>query len=152
MLQSTTTVSEFADWWMKEKPFSVPKNPMRYFGPEISGVVIFRKDQFQAELYIGRPHASAPRHSHPNIDSSEIGIAGLAVFDCDLKDYNKNKTRIHVHPNEMHTAHMGRVGGCFISFQKWSEGVEPTSVGYDWVGEAIDEKHAADISVHKEFV
>jgi hypothetical protein len=39
---------------------------------------------------------------------------------------------IRIFPHSTHTAISGPRGGCFISVQKWLNGVKPSTVGHDW--------------------
>ena len=39
---------------------------------------------------------------------------------------------VRVHPHSPHTTDFGEKGGCFLSVQKWLNGVAPTSVGNNW--------------------
>lgn len=136
------SVRKFVVWWMRNKPIEVPSDGIRVY-EGFSGVTLYRNGPFQAQLFIVAPGATSPKHSHPNIDSVEYGIAGADTFTSDRNH------RIHglicVAPGEGHTAFANEGGGAFISFQKWLNGKKPTSVELDWVGEPIDDKHAAGV-------
>lgn len=145
MLTPDMTVQEFTEWWMKEKPFKPPRYAMRFM-EKIWGATLFREGQFQVQLFMGKPRAAAPKHKHPNIDVVDRIVAGMAVFDSENRDHDDKKTDINIHPNEMHESYTGRHGACFLCFQKWLNGVPPSSVELDWVGEEpIDETHASHL-------
>lgn len=151
-LDESADVQEFAAWWMTEKPFNPPQVGATRFVGDISGVTLYRERQFQVQLFIGRPHATAPMHSHPNVDSIEIPFAGLALFQCARSEFFRGEwdthilPNVHVAPHEMHDAQVCSQGGAFISIQKWLNGVPPSSVELDWDGAPIDAHHAAAIS------
>jgi quercetin dioxygenase-like cupin family protein len=139
------SVRSFAVWWLRHKPFRPPVDAVTHVGG-FSGVTLYRQGQFQVQFFIAKPNASAPKHSHPNIDSVEYGIAGAG------QDTFKSERNVHIGglfmiaPCETHTAQAGPGGGAFLSFQKWLNGVEPSSVELDWSGEPIDEMHAKEIA------
>lgn len=137
-------VEAFAAWWVKEKPFAPPADAMRHM-KGIDGITLYRDGPFQVQMFLGRAGASAPRHRHPNIDVIDIVLCGSAVFFSERSDYNDTKTEIRVRPNEAHITRSSE-GGAFVSFQKWLNGVAPSSVELDWVGEPIDPNHAAAIA------
>lgn len=136
------SVRAFAVWWMKHKPFRVPADGVRVY-EGVYGLTLYREGPFQAQMFIVKPNSGSPKHAHPNIDSVEYGIAGADTFTSDRNH------RIHglicVAPMEFHTAAADKNGGAFISFQKWLNGTQPTSVELDWVGEPIDQDHAAGL-------
>lgn len=140
-------VHEFAEWWMATKPLKPPADneALRYV-KGIHGVTLYRDGQFQVQLFIGVPGSFAPKHAHPNIDSIDIVIAGRAGFVSERGEYDKDKRRIHVLPNEMHVTRAGRDGGAFFTIQKWRHGMTPTSVEMDWIGEPIDADHAQGLN------
>lgn len=139
------SIREFAVWWMRNKPFKVPANASdavrSYDG--VNGITLFRDGPFQVQLFIVKPNRTSGPHAHPNIDSIEYGLAGADTFESD------RNFRLHglicVAPGEFHTAHADDQGGAFISIQKWLNGIAPTSVELDWVGEAMDCDHAAEL-------
>ena len=137
------SVRKFAVWWMKNKPFRVPPEDGIRAYEGVYGVTLYREGPFQAQLFIVKHGEGSPEHCHPNIDSVEYGIAGADTFT------SERNHRIHglicVAPGELHTAAADEHGGAFISFQKWLNGVKPSSVELDWEGGPIDKSHAESI-------
>lgn len=145
MLDQEMSVQDFVKWWMVEKPFNPPKYPMTFMS-KIWGATLFREGQFQVQFFMGSPFAAAPAHRHPNIEVVDMIVGGRAMFDSDLKDHDPKKMLINIHADEMHSSYTGRHGACFLCFQKWLNGIEPTSVELDWTGEQpIDEVHAVHL-------
>ena len=100
----------------------------------LSGVVLYRRGQFQVQLFILPPFTEIDLHTHPNVDSYEVFVSGDIDFICDGVLHNENSlgSSIRVGPNCVHGGKFGYNGGCFLSIQKWLNDVPPTSVGYDW--------------------
>lgn len=135
-------IRAYAAWWNRHRPIRVPDDGVRVYDG-VYGVTLHRHGPFQAQLFIVAPNRGSPRHAHPNIDSLELGIAGADTFVSD-RNY-RFKNLICVAPNEFHTAAADEKGGAFISFQKWLNGVAPSSVELDWIGEPIDHGHASQL-------
>lgn len=154
---SLDPLSDFADWFLKQ-PLSLLRPPspgVHYYG-DLSAVVLYRDDQFQAELFIVKPDPTerCGEHGHPDIDSMEVAISGELYFTVEGKPVVGHRKMfavgedgalvnygraVRVHPGISHTAFVGKEGGCFLSLQRWLNGVRPSSIGLNWNGE----EHAA---------
>ena len=129
------------NWW------AVPRaNAITNFGNIIS-FVIYRKDQFQVELFI-IPHAPSyfTSHRHPDVDVVEFGLSGYnmlyingkQVYSTDdiaqwLSD-ELSTVPIHIAPTDYHSG-TGIMPYAFLSIQHWLNKIPPTSVGLNWEGE-----------------
>lgn len=141
---NSITVQQFATLWVSQPKFAPPPDAILHVG-DISGVTLYRHGPFQVQLFIAKPGATAPRHSHPNIDSCEWLVAGAVDFQTERQSWVNAWPKtffLHIQPGETHVADAGPAGVCFLSFQKWLNGVEPSSVTLDWDGAAIDVGHA----------
>jgi quercetin dioxygenase-like cupin family protein len=129
-------LKQFRDWWLKHRPF-VPaeKNGLSHVA-DTHGVVLYRKEPYQVELFNVKPNSVIPPHIHPNVDSYEVYISGDVSFFCNNKWYEDLKVGwyLRVLPTEWHEAKFGERGGCFLSIQKWMNGAEPRFIGDDWDG------------------
>lgn len=138
------TSRRFAVWWLRHRPFMVPTEgvpAVRYYH-DFAGVTLYRHGQFQAQMFVVRPRQESPWHSHPNIDSVEYGLAGSGEGTFRSTRNARLGPLILIAPGEGHVAAAGPAGGAFISFQKWLNGVLPSSVELDWRGAVIDTQHA----------
>lgn len=138
-------LENFINWFMS-MPFNwlAPVvNEFYDYGKFVS-IVLYRKDQFQVELFLGLPHTTlAEMHTHPNVDSYEMGLCGKINFTCNGErgtDYKETiplmqRTFSKVFANDKHGAEP-EGGIAFLSFQYWKNGVKPTSVGHDWQDES----------------
>lgn len=144
-------LAAFARWFMAQPPTSwrVPQQPIYQFdmqGGAARGVVLYREGRYQAELFIVTQSGVFPEHSHPNVDSIEVLIAGNIEFivrgrsmfrpEVLAKHPPKLGTMIGVGAGVSHGAILHEGGGAFISLQRWRESVPITSVGIDWDGPA----------------
>ena len=158
--QNKDVLTEFKDQYINSDKFNkiqVPFNEPLMFVEDITGLVIYRKGQFQVQLFICVPNCFIPRHRHPNVDSFELFLYGMkfdhsdqTVIDNDMAmeqhqgmPKHQYKT-IRVKPNEWHGAIASKNGGAFISIQHWLNGVKPTHVGADWQGETMGQKHTEE--------
>jgi hypothetical protein len=154
----STSLRQFAKWFLSQpfRSLRPPQGAMYRFDTEggtVQSIVLYRQAPFQVELFCGIPGdiESVPEHSHPNVDSIEYVLGGnidFSVCGKNIEDEDRvNGTsedgssllcglRMHVRPGAAHAAIVGPAGGLFLSIQKWREGLNPTSVGFDWEGPA----------------
>lgn len=137
-----SSVRDFAVWWLRNRPFSVPKSDAVLYYDGFAGVTLFRHENFQVQLVIVKPDHKSPSHSHPNIDSVEYGLAGDGEGTFESDRNARFGPLVFIEPGESHTAGAGHTGGAFISIQKWINGTTPTSVELDWNGTPLDKNHA----------
>ena len=127
-------LTAFLHWWLEKRPINTPNDNPLSFGGQICGVVLYRQDNYQVQLFIGQPNSVGDPHIHPNVDSYEVFIGGDINFMCDgvweqLKGIGGFQ---RVTPGSWHGGTSGERGGCFLSVQKWLNGVPPTCIGNDW--------------------
>lgn len=137
-------VRKFAAWWLRGKPFDPPPDAIVHPG-KFAGVTLYRNGPFQVQLFIAQPFASAPPHTHPNVDSEEVLVQGTGVVLVAGRPPTRN-IFTPVAPDDVHTAHAYEKGASFLSIQKWLNGVAPTSVERDWRGAPLDDAHARQLS------
>lgn len=127
-------LEEFKDWWISERPINTPTTNSIINVAETRGVVLYRQKPFQVELFNMEPNSKIPTHTHPNVDSFEVYIAGDINFFCDGLWYSPQTIweNIRILPTTLHGGEFGPRGACFLSIQKWLNGIEPKFVGDDW--------------------
>jgi len=150
------TVENFAKAWMVKRPWRPPFANAIHTTEIAHALVLFRKDQYQVELYISKPNTQTPMHSHPNIESITMYLTGNLSFSKDGVNFTDISMYQKAKPNGTHmllwanqennsgTPHMlkvGNEGGSILVFEKWLKG-NPTSVSVNWVGDLIGEEHA----------
>ena len=159
-LNSSLTVQEFTNWWLKNKPIRPPFIDGIFYTDIAASVVLFREGPFQVELYISKPDSIAPYHSHTKVDSVLMYLTGNMVFgknniEPDFSEYQKPHDTIkdahflfgkfdYLKEGELHNLTTKEEGGCFFSFEKWHDRV-PNSVTVNWEGELTGELHKSRI-------
>lgn len=143
----------FKDWWLKERPFTIPhSNSITNVG-NIHGVVLYRAECWQVQVFILEPFAIIPDHIHPNVDSYEVFLSG--DIELSINGVIKNPrgleasftgsnvyygTDFRILPNTWHGGNASSEGGSFLSIQQWLNGTIPTTVGDDWSGRAGEDR------------
>jgi hypothetical protein len=124
---------------------------LRDFGLLISKV-IYRDPPFQVELVTLKPSRAYPAfpdaHRHPHVDSYEVHLGGDVQFTVDDVVHDSKsvagcvlaKRAVRVPRSAWHSAKWGPNGGMFLSVQRW-DGLEPTTVGFDWEGKLLSSRH-----------
>lgn len=138
-----TSLRQFTNWWWRNnRPLLQPENRMKVCDGSVE-TVLFRKGPFQVErifLYAGVP---VPPHTHPNVDTYETHLMGSGnawIEDVKLKYSLEGDTR---HPKyrrlliKAGQSHWGIADTDVeaLSFQEWLNGVPPTFITDDWVGD-----------------
>lgn len=150
-----TPLEEFAMWWLNYGLHNPPQfgYPLDFNG-NLHGVVLYRDGQYQVQLFTVAPHSKIIEHRHPNVDTYELFFSGEFYFTINGKKQFRLDSCLHENPNgippfcgwashigpeDWHSGVFGAMGGCFISIQRWLNGVPPTSVGHDWLEKGSDE-------------
>lgn len=135
--------------------YAVPRLPtaVTNFGNIIS-LVLYRKDQFQVELFIVPDAPSSfTEHTHPDVDVVEFGLTGIAELNinglpsCTEADVDmwlkgdRPTVPIAIPPGTLHSG-AGHTPYAFLSIQHWLNGITPTSVGLNWRGQAASLEQA----------
>jgi quercetin dioxygenase-like cupin family protein len=130
-------LAQFKDWWINARPINTPEVNALSHVAETHGVVLYRQGPYQVELFNVKPNSTIPLHIHPDVDSFEVFVGGDIEFICNGVSEKQNvlggSTRVL--PSSWHGGNFGKRGGCFISIQKWLNGVEPKFVGDNWAAE-----------------
>jgi hypothetical protein len=152
------TVEEFVEWYeANNSPIRPPQHNAIFRTNNASALVLYREGQFQVELYIGDANCVTPEHKHPGIESILVYLSGEGSTTvneqevADPKPYfdkiNSDgtsilfKQRVRVDPKDSHGLITYSKGFAFYSFEKWPDGVTPSSVTCHWEGETTGEIH-----------
>lgn len=153
-------VEAFKDWWIAagcpiRPPFEYPIHitDMAY------ALTVYRKGQYQVELYIVKPNTETTKHSHPNIDSISMYLTGNMTFAKENEEYidlsklqkeGANGTHVllgsiaETNNGKVHSLKVGPEGGAFLIFEFWKDR-DPVSVTVHWEGDLVGEQHAQTI-------
>ena len=151
-------VQEFKDWWTQNRPICPPFKDAIFSTDLVYSLCLFRKGQFQVELYIMKPDSLAPEHGHPNVDSlftylgghMEFRREGFEFYDLSAEQLEQDNgthklfgTTGHAFDGELHSVRTAKTGGAFLSFEHWKAEREPDSVLLNWRGSPDSERHEA---------
>ena len=127
---------------------------------DVTSILLYRKGQFQVQMFAVPEHTIVPEHTHPNVDSIEVYVGGNIAFSHSGKYIVPKDTivpkgplglcsrrglRVRVRPNDVHGGVVGEGGGVFLSVQHWLNGVEPHCVAADYTGLAMGEHHLSKV-------
>lgn len=142
-------LAAFARWFMAQPPTAWMLPPQATYefeaqGSKVSSVILYRAGRYQAELFMSTQAGVFPEHSHPNVDSIEVMLAGGIEFTVRgraafrpevVKKHSRTQgMMIGVAAGVPHGAIVREGGGAFISLQRWRGSLPVTSVGIDWDG------------------
>jgi len=128
-------LENFKNWWLNNRVINSPKHgSLTLYHNRISGVVLYRQNEYQVELFIPQENCEVKQHIHPDVDSFEVYLCGEMVFNLDGTDYAQSTIgdTLPVPSTCYHGGATGEEGAAFLSIQKWKNGVLPTSVGENW--------------------
>lgn len=152
-------LTHFRNWYLKNAgalafvPFDSPSHMI----DGVTAVTMYRKGEFQVQMFVVPPGHIIPEHTHPNVDSYEIYVGGDIKFslggkwvDGDVVEgkhglANSRGVSIRVHPDSPHGGVFPR-GGVFLSVQRWLNGVQPSCVSSDYVGAVMGPQHMARVT------
>jgi hypothetical protein len=143
----------FVHWFLQQKTplFYGPLSGFS-FADGVRGVCLFRQGAMQVEMFMLTPNCEVPDHIHPNVDSIEVAGWGMQfrhsgdiVLPFEMMEPGRG-WGIRVCPGDWHGGTASSSGGCFFSFQKWLNGVPPTSVGNDWTGATVGPEHNGHVT------
>ena len=151
-----SNVHEFKDWWFHSNKPIKPPFDMPTFSTGIAySLCLYRKDQFQVELYIIKPDSTAPSHSHPNVDSVFVYLGGNLEFGKEDGTFDDLSMHQESKPNgvhklfgvtaeamdgSIHSVRAFKEGGAFLSFEHWKDR-KPDSVIFNWQGAPDSDRH-----------
>jgi len=157
-IKNKDVLTEFKDWYLTSKQIQTPYHNPLMFIDGICGLTLYRKKQFQVQLFICEPNVVIPEHIHPNIDSFELFLYGMKFTHNGEVAISENMAltendgiptmsyeTIRVKPDDWHGGVSSKKGGSFISIQHWINNKKPTHVSADWKGNIIGEKHKQQI-------
>ena len=156
-------LESFCASFLKKMPVlgAVPFNGAVSRIQDVTAVLLYRRDQFQVQMFAVPEGTIIPEHTHPNVDSIEVYVGGNIHFshsgkyiypkdrlfanDGPLGLASRRGTTIRVRPNDVHGGVFGEGGGVFLSVQHWLNGVRPHCVAADYNGITMGENHLSQV-------
>lgn len=121
----------------------------------VSTAILDRDGAYQVELCVLQGGVVVPLHTHPRMNSIEIGLAGGTRFTLNgravLGDLSDEKLirfitgrGLRFNSDDVHGGVVLKCGAMFLSIQHWHTG-EPTSVALDYQGEPFSDVHSKSL-------
>lgn len=142
---SWDSLEEFANWYVRAGfPMLPPPGFASFRTDDAVAICTFRKPPYQVELYVIDDPLAVPLHEHPYVDVLQY------VFDKRLAD-----ERGFALPQQLgHKLTLGKAhgavaagdrsndgNGVLYTFERWPDGVEPSTVSAVWKGKTVGPKH-----------
>lgn len=134
------TLEEFVDWYMSAKiPLMVPWNAEVIRSDDATAICLFKKGQYQVELYLEFPRMSIVKHSHPRMEVIVVDIGGGGLHPKAENNTSKIWGRAHkkLMPGNAHGGDTSTVlgkGFVTLAFEKWENAEEMSSAAVQWTG------------------
>lgn len=121
----------FAEWYVKNNtPFMPPPGVEIFRTDDATSFCMFRKGQFQVELYLIHPQPNVPIHEHPGVEVVEVAITDTVVNIIPvLKNGQSHGSGVREKANV--------AGYPLISIQRWHPKLTPTTVASRWKGATV---------------
>ena len=149
--QNWNSLEEFVDWYMLEArmPWMIPFNAEVMESDDAVAICLFRKGNYQVELYLEYPENYVRRHAHPRMEVIIVDLGGgcFSAPDGNGMSTKWGNAKQKLLAGEEHggdIAHSLAKGFIFLAFQKWEIQEEMSSASVQWKGE-IQGPHQANL-------
>lgn len=135
-------LKDFVVWYLKNgKPILIPDNFEVFQTDDATACCLFRSGRYQVEMYLVHPDPLIPPHEHPQVENIEIPSGGWAgITESNLESYLQVDGQEH---GESFKKRGESHGFMIMSFQRWADGLEITTIGSRWKGHTVGKKHEA---------
>lgn len=150
-----SSLEEFVDWYLSSKmPLMIPFNAKVIRSDDACAVCVFKKGNYQVELYLEYPEMWIRKHSHPRMDVIIMHLGGGNNTPEDSLSVSKYWGTIEskIISGEYHGGVTGTIstdGFVTLAFQRWENQEEMTSAAIQWKGEIQGPVQAELIKTHK---
>jgi len=131
---SWKNVEEFGKWWIQNgMPIIIPQDVEVFLSDDATAVCLFRRGQFQVELYLIHPNPIVPVHEHPDVEVIKVRLSGKThpFLSETLKAGESHGSGIRNESEEK--------GYPLLAIQHWLTR-EPTTVASMWKGKTVGPK------------
>jgi|TARA_B100001094_G_scaffold318911_1_gene363035 hypothetical protein len=151
VLPEWDSVNEFCKWWVSAGCPIAPPAEKVHLSDDATSFALFRSGQFQVELYLIHPNPNLPIHEHPDVEVIKMRLDSFSPCGSFVKKttyYPASETlfqgRSHgagINFKDAETTDSSGFG--LLAFQKWREGLTPTTVAARWKGRTVGPKQEA---------
>jgi hypothetical protein len=143
-------VSEFATWWLKERTLLVPFNAEVICSDDATAICLFRKGQYQVEIYLSHPGEVIKDHCHPGVQALVVKLGGGG--EGEMAENGGSTIRFQRAPvleaGEYHGNETVSPSRGYLVFQHWESWLgTPTSAAIQWQGPPAGPKHEKIINL-----
>jgi hypothetical protein len=125
-------LQQFAGEWLANPVFKVPVDCVD-ISTGLHGLVLYRDDDFQVQLFIAAGNHASTNHNHPRCDAIQVNMGGKQLFTiCGITIKNSEVFDSCPIPAGVdHRVVFGDTGAAYLSIQRWQG--EQQSIRTDWV-------------------
>ena len=149
------SVREFAKWWCDNGCPLAPPSETVNLSDDATSFALFRSGQFQVELYLIHPSPNLPIHGHPDVEVIKMRLDTFLTHGNKVIKTSRQEASATLYQGETHGAGMnfkenGLLDSGFgqLAFQKWKDGLTPTTVAARWKGPTVGPMQEALIRKH----
>jgi hypothetical protein len=143
-------VYQFAKWWCDNGSPLAPPSETVNLSDDATSFSLFRSGQFQVELYLIHPTPNLPIHGHPDVEVIKMRLDTYMTLKGKALKVSQEQASTTLYQGETHGAgkNFKEQGGLdtgfgLLAFQKWKEGLTPTTVAARWKGKTVGPKQEA---------
>lgn len=135
--ETWNSTEDFAKWYVDNGlPFMPPANVEVFNSDDATAFCMFKKGQFQVELYLIFPQPLVPIHEHPGVEVIETPVTdGVAHVIPTLRNGQAHGQGIRDRAELK--------GYPLVSIQRWHPKLTPTTVAAQWKGKTVGPLHEA---------
>ena len=145
------SVNDFCEWWIAVGCPIAPPAETVHLSDDATSIALFRSGQFQVELYLIHPNPNLPIHEHPDVEVIKMRLDCFDTCDGVVKKTTSNPSSPTLVQGVSHgggenfKAGTGAENSGFglLAFEKWREGLTPTTVAARWKGRTVGPKQEA---------
>lgn len=141
------TVRDFAKWWAEKGCPLAPPSEVVNLSDDATSFTLFRSGQFQVELYLIHPSPNLPTHGHPDVEVIKMRVDTFLSTGGKVVKTSRNEASSTLYQDQTHGAgrNFKELGGMdngfgLLAFQKWKDGLTPTTVAARWKGKTVGPK------------
>lgn len=135
---SWVSLHMFSLWFKGYFDFTkFPKEPQTFRTDDATSLLLFRKGQYQVELYLLDNVFGITRHGHPGVEVLQVAL--------DVSTHPYWAELNHIKQLEFHGGNVPKDipprSGSILAFQKWHPSLKPTTVAAQWSGRPVGPLH-----------
>lgn len=135
--ETWSSTEAFAAWYVENgMPVMPPLGVETFLSDDATAFCMFRKGQFQVELYLIHPEPMVQTHEHPGVELVETPIIDGKIFSKEvLKNGQSHGSGIRETANNL--------GYPLLAIQRWHPKLTPTTAAAQWKGKTAGPMHEA---------